>query len=102
MNEQTEITIANLLEEISALRQVLADQDRLSRANENSKMLWALKDIAEFTGFTVRHVQTWISDVHFPSAVEMPSQRDHRKPTNKPRWVAGEVIRYINRFKRKH
>ncbi len=93
------ITNEQLLEKLSAVENLLLSQqqNKYTGIDEKSVELWTMDDIAEYCKFTVRQVQVMVSDVYFPKPVRVPSQRDPRKSSNKCRWFAGEVVRYMRR-----
>ncbi|MEE3608151.1 hypothetical protein [Avibacterium paragallinarum] len=92
-----QVTNEQLHQELQALKALLSERNKYVGIDEKSVELWAMKDIAEYTKFTVRHIQSLVAAPYFPKPVMLPSQRDPNKPTDKPRWFAGEVVRYMRR-----
>ncbi|PJG82156.1 hypothetical protein [Caviibacterium pharyngocola] len=93
----TGIVSENVLQELQAVRALLERINKYTGIDEKSVELWSMKDIAEYSKFDVRQIQTLVAAPYFPKPVLIPSQRDPNKPTNKPRWFAGEVVRYMRR-----
>ena len=77
--------------------QTLLTGNRFLGIDEKSVELWSIEDIAAYSKFSTRTVQAWISAPYFPKPVLVPSQRNPRKNSDKPRWFAGEIVRFMKR-----
>lgn len=88
----TELT--KILEKLDRIERLLVEQ-KYEGLTEKSVELWKIEDIAAYTKFTTRQVQSMILAPYFPSPVRVPSQRDPNQASNKRRWFAGEVVRYM-------
>ena len=99
MSEVEQIELTQIFEKLTAIENILLSQAQSKYAgiDEKSIELWSMKDIAEYCKFTVRQVQVMVSAVYFPKPVRVPSLRDPRKPSNKCRWFAGDVVQYMRR-----
>lgn len=91
------ITNETLFEKLSEVQAMLTAQGKYAGLDENSVQLWDLQDIADYCKISYRQAQCITAAPYFPKAVFMPSQRDPSKPSDKPRWFAGEVVRYAKR-----
>lgn len=99
MNDIEQTELQQILEKLAHIENLLLSQQQNKYAgiDEKSIELWTMQDIADYCKFTVRQVQAMVSAVYFPKPVRVPSQRDPRKPSNKCRWFAGEVVGYMRR-----
>lgn len=92
-----QVTNEALFEKLAEVQALLAMQGKFTGINEQSMQLWDLQDIADYCKISYRQAQCITAAPYFPKAVFMPSQRDPSKPSDKPRWFAGEVVRYARR-----
>ncbi|MBN6074880.1 hypothetical protein HYE60_06425 [Aggregatibacter actinomycetemcomitans] len=91
------ITNEALFEKLAEVQAMLSMQGKFAGIDEKSVQLWDLQDIADYCKVSYRQAQSITAAPYFPKAIFMPSQRDPNKPTDKPRWFAGEVVRYVRR-----
>ena len=92
-----QITNETLFEKLAEVQALLIMQGKFAGIDEQSMQLWDLQDIADYCKISYRQAQCITAAPYFPKAVFMPSQRDPSKPSDKPRWFAGEVVRYARR-----
>ncbi|OOF60823.1 MULTISPECIES: hypothetical protein [Rodentibacter] len=84
------VTNEQVMEKLVELEGLLARQ----AIHENSKELWDINQVAEYFGYTVRHMREVAADPFFPRPVQVPSQRNLNQPTNQVRYFVGEIVQY--------
>lgn len=92
------ITNEQMMEKLTALETLLSRQ----AISENSKELWSLDEVAEYFGYSKRHIQAIMADPYFPKPVQVPSQRNIKQPTNNVRYFVGDIVRYAQRRQRRN
>ena len=91
-----EVSNAQVLDKLMAIEALL----NRTEPREDSNELWSLKQVAEYFGFSERHIVAVSADPNFPQPVRIPSQRNTRRATNNVRYFVGDIVRYAKRRQR--
>lgn len=86
--------LEKILEKLSALEDLV-----LGLQHKTEKGLWDIQDVADYCGFSYRHVYGWIiTDPRFPAEVDLQSRTGGKA---KRVFVAQEVKDFFARYKKK-
>lgn len=76
--------------------------ERRVRFDEHSREIWDVADVASYLKCTPEHARRWVmADPRFPKPIDLFSRTNGGKGNSRNRYVAGEVIAYCLRHRKR-